>query len=529
MSSKKLVIIDTDCGVDDAMAIMLATYCHKHNMIDIMAITCQFGNTYVDNVVKNVGYTLNASDIKGIKIYRGCEGPLDGKYVLEEYYGTDGLGDSTKDMPPIDVAIEGEPAANTLVRLAREHPKQITLIALGPLTNIASAYILDNKFFDNLKQIVLMSGSLDFNGNTYPVTSFNIISDVEACSIVLSNANCAVTVVPNECCKSNILTWDIYDQIVKLGSKRSMFMKQITDMEVKDIKENTDSGVDDALAIMLATFCHKHNMIDIIAITCQFGNTYVENVVKNVGYTLNASKLEEIKIYRGSDGPIVGKFVSDNYYGIDGLGNSTLDMPPIDVHIESEHAVNALVRLVREHPKQITLIALGPLTNIALAYMLDNKFFDNLNQIVFMGGTLDFDGNSDPVKSFNIDSDVEAISRVLLSANCAITVVPNECCKKHVLTWITDMEVKRMKEQPGSKGIVMFDILAVMAPIYEDYIELKAQYKTSVELNGGLTRGELVFDKRSTPDVLKNDWKSVQYIKHFNDTKLSQLMIDFMK
>ncbi|CAG2110162.1 unnamed protein product, partial [Medioppia subpectinata] len=311
---------NTDCGVDDAMAIMLATYCHKQNLIDIMAITCQFGNTYVDNVVKNVGYTLNASDIKGIKIYRGCDGPLNGKYVLEEYYGTDGLGDSTKDMPPIDVAIEREPAANALVRLAREHPKQITLIALGPLTNIASAYILNNKFFDNLKKIVLMSGSLNFDGNTYPVTSFNIISDVEACSIVLSNANCAVTVVPNECCKSNILTWDIYDQIVKLGSKKSMFMKQITDMEIKDTKE-----------------------------------------------------------------------------------------------------------------------------------------------------------------------------------------------------------------KPGTKGIVMFDILAIIAAIYEDYIESKVEYKTSVELKGRITRGKLVFKKRSTPDVLKNDWKSVQYIKHFNEKKLSQLYIDFMK
>ncbi|CAG2105614.1 unnamed protein product [Medioppia subpectinata] len=311
---------------------------------------------------------------------------------------------------------------------------------------------------------------------------------------------------------------------------------------------DTDSGVDDALAIMLATYCHKHNMIDIMAITCQFGNTYVDNVVKNVGYTLNASELEGIKIYRGSDGPIVGKFVSDDYYGIDGLGNSTLDMPPIDVHIESEHAVNALVRLAREHPKQITLIALGPLTNIALAYMLDNKFFDNLKEIVYMGGSIDFGGNMGPGKEFNVVSDVEAVSRVLSSAKCPITIVPIECCDRHVLTWdiydqiikldskkskfmklVTDMEVKRLKEQPGSKGITMYDILAVMAPIYEDYIESKVEYKTSIELNGGLTRGELVFDKRSTPDVLNNDWKSVQYIKHFDDKKLSQLFIDFMK
>ncbi|CAG2100319.1 unnamed protein product [Medioppia subpectinata] len=210
MASKKLIIIDTDCGVDDALAIMLATYCHKHNMIDIMAITCQFGNTYIDNVIKNVGYTLNATNTEGIKIYRGCEGPIVGKCFFDDYYGQDGLGGSTKDMPPIDVHIESEHAVNALVRLAREHPKQITLIALGPLTNIALAYMLDNNFFDNLKDIVFMGGTINFGGNIGPLREFNIAGDVEACHIVLSKAKCPIIGVPLECCDSNRLTWVRY-------------------------------------------------------------------------------------------------------------------------------------------------------------------------------------------------------------------------------------------------------------------------------------------------------------------------------
>ncbi|CAG2100320.1 unnamed protein product [Medioppia subpectinata] len=587
-ASKPMVIIDTDSGVDDALAIMLATYCHKHNMIDIMAITCQFGNTYVDNVVKNVGYTLNATNTEGIKIYRGSDGPLVGKYVASDHFGTDGLGNSTKDMPPISVHTESEHAVNALVRLAREHPKQITLYALGPLTNIALAYMLDNNFFDNLKQIVFMGGVLDFDGNVGPVTEFNVVEDVEACHRVLSSAKCPIIGVPMETGLSNRLTWitDMNYKLVKAepGSKglamydilavmapiyedyieskveyktsielnggltrgELVFDKRSTPDVLKNDwksvqyikhfnqtlpfdsnesitrrngskKVDTDCGVDDAMAIMLATYCHKHNMIDIMAITCVFANTYVDNVCKNVGYTLRASDMEAIKIYRGCEGPIVGQYKPTHHSGADGLGDSTKDMPPIDVHIESEHAANALVRLAREHPKQITVIVLGAFTNIALAYMLDNNFFDNLKDIVFMGGTLDFAGNyPSPLTEFNIVNDVEACHIVLSNAKCPIVGVPLECCRSHPLTWdIYDQIVKL----DSKKSKFMKQITDMVCKKVKLDPESKVEYKTSIELNGGLTRGELVFDKRSTPDVLKNDWISVQYIQHFNDTK----------
>ncbi|CAG2181507.1 unnamed protein product, partial [Oppiella nova] len=194
-----------------------------------------------------------------------------------------------------------------------------------------------------------------------------------------------------------------------------------------------------------------------------------------------------------------------------------------------------------EHPKQITLFALGPLTNIALAYHLDNKLFDNLEQIVFMGGTLDFNGNMDPVKEFNIASDVEACHIVLSNAKdkCPFTAVPIECCESNLMTWdiydkivalgtkkstfakqVLAMEYSRVHPQPGAKGMIMFDMLAIIALLYADYIENSTPYKTSIELNGTLTRGELVFDKRTPgPDVKPMDWTSVMFIKHFKDSK----------
>ena len=84
--------------------------------------------------------------------------------------------------------------------------------------------------------------------------------------------------------------------------------------------------------------------------------------------------------------------------------------------------------------------------------------------------------------------------------------------------------------EPEAKGFIMFDILVVMAVVYQDYIESQQEYKTSIELNGTLTRGELVFDKRTPgPDVKPMDWTSVMFIKHFKDSKFSQLLLDFIK
>ncbi|XP_054166994.1 inosine-uridine preferring nucleoside hydrolase-like [Oppia nitens] len=309
---------------------------------------------------------------------------------------------------------------------------------------------------------------------------------------------------------------------------------------------DTDCGVDDALAIMLAAFCQKQNKLDIKAITCTHGNTSCTNVTKNVALTLRAMDLKNIKIYKGCESPTIGPFINDEYYGKDGLGDSTKDMPPIDVHVEAEHAVNALIRLAKENHKQITLIALGPLTNIGLAYLMDNQFFDNLRDIVYLGGTIDFGGNMTPAQEFNVMRDPEACHIMLNNAKCPITIVPIECGLTNLLTWdiydkiialdndkakfvklITNMEYKRV--HPGFKGLIMADTLTVLAFAYQEFIVTKQSIKTSVELNGENTRGQLVLDKRHGFDYQPTKWPNVTFITHFDQSKFMQLLIDFLK
>ncbi len=112
-------------------------------------------------------------------------------------------------------------------------------------------------------------------------------------------------------------------------------------------------------------------------------------------------------------------------------------MLPIDVMSEDEHAVNALIRLAKEMPKQITIMALGPLTNLAVAHLMDPQFFDNIDQIVVLGGTVTALGNFKPTAEFNFQADPEAAHVVLSNCESPITIIPWETCIQHLIPWVS--------------------------------------------------------------------------------------------
>ncbi|XP_069684495.1 uncharacterized protein [Periplaneta americana] len=159
------LIIDTDAGVDDAVALFLALgYEAKQRNCSsrIIAITCVFGNTNVDNVVVNVLKILKTSNRLNIPVYRGASRSILVTPHIEDFYGADGLGDFVyPDPPKPEDYLNKEHAAVALVRLVAQYPKQITLLCLGPLTNVALAIRLDPFFITNLKQLVILGGSTE--------------------------------------------------------------------------------------------------------------------------------------------------------------------------------------------------------------------------------------------------------------------------------------------------------------------------------------------------------------------------------
>ena len=216
-------IIDTDCGIDDAECIMAAL-----NHLDIIAFTCVCGNTPVEKSTVNVAKILQLCN-KEIDIYPGCRQPLIEKVLTEvaNIHGKDGMGDSEIAQTIkgfIQCIQEDEPAAVAITRLAREVKKKgekVNLICIGPLTNLAVAFQLDNDLPNKIDQLVIMGGTSTGLGNMTLSTEYNFYQDPEAAHIVVRNF-LDIKLIPWETCldaepKTDEQLKRLYDETHDLG------------------------------------------------------------------------------------------------------------------------------------------------------------------------------------------------------------------------------------------------------------------------------------------------------------------------
>lgn len=220
------LIIDTDAGVDDAQAIMLAL---AHPGVTVEAITTVTGNVIVDKVIPNVFTVL---DLMGadVPVYRGAELPLlPGFWQPEErIHGTDGLGDY-RHRSPLTRQVEALHAALALVQMADAAPGDLTLVALGPLTNIAVACKLDPDFPHKIGQFVFMGGTLSAMGNTEHLTAeFNFYCDPEAAAITLASFPDS-TMLSWETTLHHSFSWDEFDSLISLDTPAARFVAETTE------------------------------------------------------------------------------------------------------------------------------------------------------------------------------------------------------------------------------------------------------------------------------------------------------------
>lgn len=218
------MVIDTDAGVDDAQAILLAL---ADPQTEILGITTLTGNVHINHVVPNV---LTILEIIGrdVPVYAGIDRPLIAEWEdAEEFHGSDGMGDFT-DRPPLTRSIENEHAVLALLRLSREHAGEITLVALGPLTNIATAIRLDPDFPSRIKQFVWMGGTIAAHGNTPNLTAeYNIYTDPEAAFITLQ-AFPESTMLSWETTLAHGFSWDEFNALCAIDTKAGKFFKRIS-------------------------------------------------------------------------------------------------------------------------------------------------------------------------------------------------------------------------------------------------------------------------------------------------------------
>lgn len=176
------MIIDTDPGIDDALAIALA---HGLPQIELLGLTAVFGNTQVVQSSRNARYILDllGADLpvaEGAALPWGATSHAASSYV----HGPEGLGD-LEDVPQIGKNID-EGAAAFLVRMAAAHKGELIVCAIGPLTNIADALALDPAFARNVKQLVIMGGAYEIPGNITPEAEANIYHDIPAANAVFA-------------------------------------------------------------------------------------------------------------------------------------------------------------------------------------------------------------------------------------------------------------------------------------------------------------------------------------------------------
>lgn len=173
-------IIDTDPGVDDAHAILMAL---SHPDVQVEALLTVAGNVGLDRTTANALTILDVADAD-VPVYAGCESAYVSPPTEDagHVHGSDGLGGAGA---PSERVVEDEHASAALVRLANEAPGEYTLVTIGPLTNVAVALKLDPALPEKLKRVVTMGGAIHSRGNTANLSAeFNVFADPEAAAVM---------------------------------------------------------------------------------------------------------------------------------------------------------------------------------------------------------------------------------------------------------------------------------------------------------------------------------------------------------
>lgn len=227
MASDKLerVIIDTDPGVDDAQAILFALRLKASFQIE--AITTVFGNCEVTTATRNARKLLELSGVDHVPVFMGAAEPLIGESLPfpTDVHGDHGFGD----LPPVEVAYPLSPgyAAAEMARLVADNPGEITILALGPLTNLALAMRLDPTFAGRVKRIIFMGGIVRGHGNVRAFATANIFNDPEAARIVFGCGS-DTTMVGQDVTRHVRIGPELIKEIREHGSALAKFIGEIT-------------------------------------------------------------------------------------------------------------------------------------------------------------------------------------------------------------------------------------------------------------------------------------------------------------
>ena len=215
------VIFDTDPGIDDALALLLLAASPE---VDLRAITVTHGNTSQEKCLRNALQLVELAGIKHVPVIRGASEPLVKELsVAEETHGDGGLGYAI--LPPSNVKPSSVLAHDAIIDEVERHPHEVTLLCVGPMTNIALALLKKPSIAGKVKRIIAMGGAIHYPGNATPQSEYNVYCDPEAFDIVL-RAGIDFTLVPLDVTYKCIFTTA---HLARINQARDEIKKFITD------------------------------------------------------------------------------------------------------------------------------------------------------------------------------------------------------------------------------------------------------------------------------------------------------------
>ncbi|SFA75907.1 purine nucleosidase [Poseidonocella pacifica] len=232
------IIIDTDPGQDDAVAILLALA--SPDEIEVLGLTAVAGNVPLELTARNARIICELADRRDIPVFAGCDAPLERSLVTAEHvHGRTGL--DGPDLPEPTMAMQDRGAVEFIIdTLRREPARSVTLCPLGPLTNIATALMKAPDIATRIQEIVLMGGAYFEVGNITPAAEFNIYVDPEAAEIVFG-AGVPITVMPLDVTHKALVTTARNDAFRALGTPVGVAVAEMTDFFERFDKEKYGS------------------------------------------------------------------------------------------------------------------------------------------------------------------------------------------------------------------------------------------------------------------------------------------------
>ena len=219
---KRKVIIDCDPGIDDSLAILLAL---NSDELEVLGLTITSGNVPARMGAKNALKTLQIANRLDIPVYVGEEFPLQRKLITaQDTHGEDGIGENFYD----DVKGEILEGGVDFIIDTLKREENVSIIALGPLTNIAKALMKDKDAFDNLDEFVSMGGAFRIHGNCSPVAEFNYWVDPHAADYTYKHLPKKIHMVGLDVTRKIVLTPNIIEFINRIEKEKSKFITEIT-------------------------------------------------------------------------------------------------------------------------------------------------------------------------------------------------------------------------------------------------------------------------------------------------------------